>query len=331
MSNVRIRASYDSFRDLRENDAYYIDKTDLIEEYLIRRFDKALLFARPRRFGKTLTMTMMRDFLDIRQDSRDIFSGLKIMDHPDVVNAYMNQYPVIFLSLKEVFADTFEGVFDNYRLIIANYCKTIEDIITVDENSEADKEIFRALVFQRADEVNTVAALDLLSRMLNIHYGKQVFIIIDEYDVPMAKALGTPYYDKVRDMVEHMLSYVCKTNGNVKGILLSGCLYTVKNSTYTGVNNIVPYNPFVKDLKNALWAGETEKAQQALGQILEATLSFYHEYHEYSYHLILNGFFTGQGYRVLSETETGYGRSDLVVLDPARRRCLIPELKHVKK
>lgn len=81
----------------------------------------------------------------------------------------------------------------------------------------------------------------------------------------------------------------------MKGVLLSDCLYMVKNSTYTGVNNIVPYNPFVKDLKNALWAGETEKAQQALGQILEATLSFYHEYHEYSYHLILNGFFTGQG------------------------------------
>ena len=508
MSNVRIRASYDSFRDLRENDAYYIDKTDLIEEYLIRRFDKALLFARPRRFGKTLTMTMMRDFLDIRQDSRDIFSGLKIMDHPDVVNAYMNQYPVIFLSLKEVFADTFEGVFDNYRLIIANYCKTIEDIITVDENSEADKEIFRALVFQRADEVNTVAALDLLSRMLNIHYGKQVFIIIDEYDVPMAKALGTPYYDKVRDMVEHMLSYVCKTNGNVKGILLSGCLYTVKNSTYTGVNNILPYtvltpvyassigftdedvrkllgdaglaeryemvtewydgymfgrdkmycpwdvlsyvrsvldgtydedrgpesywlntsetslnlihgflgkgdgtiesferllagqtvdcavdefvpyhrihehganlwsalvetgyltkavagrpplmplripnrsiqtvfrqeawdffndkvdNAFVRDVVNALWAGQTDAARHALSQILEATLSFYHEYHEYSYHLILDGFFTGLGYRVQSERETGYGRSDLIILDPARQRCLILELKHVKK
>ena len=90
-------------------------------------------------------------------------------------------------------------------------------------------------------------------------------------------------------------------------------------------------NTFVKDLKNALWAGETEQAREALGQILEATLSFYHEYHEYSCHLILDGFFTGLGYRVLSETESGYGRSDLVVLDPARRRCLILELKHVKK
>ena len=86
---MNIRASYDSFRDLRENDAYYIDKTAIIEEYLIDRFEKAVLFARPRRFGKTLTMTMFRNFLDIRQDSRDIFSGLKIMDSPDVVRNFM--------------------------------------------------------------------------------------------------------------------------------------------------------------------------------------------------------------------------------------------------
>ena len=508
MVKMNIRASYDSFRDLRENHAYYIDKTEIIEEYLVNRFDKAVMFTRPRRFGKTLTMTMFRDFLDIRQDSRDIFSGLKIMDYPDVVKNYMNQYPVLFLSLKEVFGDSYENVYNNYRLIIANYCKKIEDIVAADGNSEADKEIFRALEFQRADKVNTVAALDLLSRMLSVHYGKQVFVFIDEYDVPMAKALGMPFYDKVRDMIEHMLSYVCKTNSNVKGVILSGCLYTVKNSTYTGVNNIIPYtvlspiyassigfadedvkklledaglsdqydtvaewydgyifgrdkmycpwdvlsyvrsvldgsfdedrgpesywlntsesslnlihgflgkseganegferllagetvdctvnefvpyhrihesganlwsalvetgyltkavtsrpplmplripnrsiqtvfrqevcnyfndkvdNAFVRDVVNALWTGEIENAQNALNQILEATLSFYHEYHEYSYHLILDGFFTGLGYRVQSERETGYGRSDLIILDPARQRCLILELKHVKK
>ena len=505
---IHIRASYDSFRSLRENDAYYIDKSEVIEEYLIRRFDKAVLFARPSRFGKTLTMTMLRDFLDIRQDSRKIFSGLKIMSYPDVIRDYMNQYPVVFLTLKEAFGGSYENVYDNFRLILANCCKSIEDIVCDDGNNEADKELFRALEFQKADEVNTTAALDLLSRMLRVHYGKQVFVIIDEYDVPMAKALGTPYYDKVRDMIEHMLSYICKTNDNVKAVVLSGCLYTVKNSTYTGVNNIQPYtvlspiyaasigftdenvkklladaglsaqydtvaewydgymfgrdkmycpwdvlsyvrsvldgsydedrgpesywlntsetsfnlirgflgksaganegferllagdtvdctvnefvpyhriyenganlwsalvetgyltkavtgrpplmplripnrsiqtvfrqevwnyfndkvdNAFVRDLVNALWAGETEGAQAALKQILEATLSFYHEYHEYSYHLILDGFFTGLGYRVQSERETGYGRSDLIILDPARQRCLILELKHVKK
>ena len=90
-------------------------------------------------------------------------------------------------------------------------------------------------------------------------------------------------------------------------------------------------NVFVRDLVNALWGGDIQKAESALSRILEATLSFYHEYHEYSYHLILDGFFTGLGYRVQSERETGYGRSDLIILDPARHRCLLLELKHVKK
>jgi len=90
-------------------------------------------------------------------------------------------------------------------------------------------------------------------------------------------------------------------------------------------------NIYVSDLVNALWAGETERAEKALDQILEATLSFYHEYHEYSYHLILDGFFTGLGYRVQSERETGYGRSDLIILHPSRNRCMLLELKHVRE
>lgn len=505
---MNIRASYDSFRDLRENNAYYIDKTEIIKEYLVDRFDKAVLFARPRRFGKTLTMTMFRDFLDIRQHSEDIFSGLKIMNHPDVVQNYMNQYPVVFMSLKEVFGDSFDKVFRNFQILVSTLCDEQADLLNSEKVSNIHKEFFVKLQRKESKEEDTIQALALLCQMLRDKFNKQVFVIIDEYDVPMAKALGTPYYDKVRDMIEHMLSYVCKTNSNVKGVILSGCLYTVKNSTYTGVNNIIPYtilsplyassigftdenvkkllsdaglsdiygtvqewydgyifgrermycpwdvlsfvkskldgsyseamgpesywtntsetsqnlihgflgkttdanerfeqllagntiectvnelvpyhrihesgenlwsalletgyltktvkekmplmplkipnkgiqavfrqevwnyfddkidNAYVRDLVNALWAGEIEKAQNALNQILEAVLSFYHEYHEYSYHLILDGFFTGLGYRVQSERETGYGRSDLIILDPARQRCLILELKHVKK
>ena len=505
---MKIRASYDSFRDLRENNAYYIDKTEIIREYLVSRFDKAVMFTRPRRFGKTLTMTMFRDFLDIRQDSREIFSGLKIMEYPDVVKNYMNQYPVLFLSLKEVFGDSFDKVLRNFQIAISTVCDEQATLLESKKVSTIHKEFFSKLQRKESNEEDTIQALALLCQMLRDQYNKQVFVIIDEYDVPMAKALGTPFYDKVRDMIEHMLSYVCKTNSNVKGVMLSGCLYTVKNSTYTGVNNIIPYtvlspiygssigftdeevkrllgdaglserygtvaewydgymfgrdkmycpwdvlsyvrsvldgsydedrgpesywlntsetslnlihgflgkngginedferllagetidctvnefvpyhrihesggniwsalvetgyltkavagrpplmplripnrsiqivfrqevwdyfedkidNAFVRDLVNALWAGEIKDAQNALNQILEATLSFYHEYHEYSFHLILDGFFTGLGYRVQSERETGYGRSDLIILDPARQRCLILELKHVKK
>lgn len=504
---LRIRASYDSFRELREDQAYYIDKTEVLQDYLVESFEKAMLFARPRRFGKTVTMTMIRDFLDIRQDSREIFEGLQIMQHPDTVRDFMNQYPVVFISLKEVFGKSFEDVLQNLRIAVSEMCESYRFLLKSEATGEASKYFLDTLLRRKGKQPDTEQALELLCRMCREHFGKPVFVLIDEYDVPMAKALDAPYYDRVRDMVEHMLSYVCKTNGNVRGVLLSGCLYTVKNSTYTGVNNIVPYNiltanfasaigftdgevqkiladagleeryedvkewydgylfgrekmycpwdvlryvssvqdgsyseimgpksywlntsetaldiihgflgktgdinesfeqllagnsidcivnenltyhqihesgdniwsalletgyltkaaseemellplripnrsirtvfrqevwnyfkdkvdnTFVRDLMNALWAGETRRAEAALNQILEATLSFYHAYHEYSYHLILDGFFTGRGYRVLSETESGFGRTDLIVLDPARNRCLILELKHVQ-
>lgn len=504
---INIRSSYDSFRELRENNAYYVDKTEIIEEYLVTRFDKAVMFTRPRRFGKTLTMTMFRDFLDIRQDSREIFSGLKVMESTDVVKNYMNQYPVIFISLKEVFGSDFNDFLQNFSIVVSRLCEEYSFLLDSTTISDVSKKFFLELWNQNGNQANTERFLDLLSSMLRKHYGKQVFIIVDEYDVPMARAYGTPSYDKVRDMVEHMLSFVCKTNDNVKAVMLSGCLYTVKNSTYTGVNNIIPYtvlsplyassigftdedvknmlddanqsdlydiveewydgyifgrermycpwdvmsfvkskldgsyseamgpksywlntsetslnlihgflgkttavnerfeqllagntiectvnefipyhrihesgenlwsalvetgyltkavteemplmplkipnkgiqvvfrqevwnyfndkvdNIFVRDLVNALWSGEVKKAEDSLNQILESTLSFYHEYHEYSYHLILDGFFTGLGYRVQSESETGFGRSDLIILDPARQRSLILELKHVE-
>ena len=242
--DINIRASYDSFRDLRESNAYYVDKTDIIKEYLINRFDKAVMFTRPRRFGKTLTMTMFRDFLDMRQDSRDIFSGLNIMNDPNVVKNYMNRYPVLFLSLKEVFGDSFEKVFRNFQIAISTICDEQSDLLESKNVSDIHKEFFIKLQRKESNEEDTIQALALFCQMLKDAYSKQVFVIIDEYDVPMAKALGTPYYDKVRDMIEHMLSYVCKTNSNVKGVVLSGCLYTVKNSTYTGVNNIIPYTVF---------------------------------------------------------------------------------------
>ena len=491
-----------------ESGNYYIDKTMILKEYLSDASDTSILFARPRRFGKTLTMTMFRDFLDIRQDSREIFKGLKIMECQDIVDKYMNQHPVVYLSLKEVHGDSFEEVFRNFQLAISTICDETEDLLDCDEISRFNKERFVKLADMVAEKADTEQAISLFCRMLRKKYGKPVYVIIDEYDVPMANALGTKHYDKTRGMIEHMLSYICKTNDNVQAVILSGCLYSVQNSIYTGVNNIIPYsvlspkyasmigftdddvrkllndaglqdrydtvaewydgylfgrdkmycpwdvlsyvssildgtysekkgpksywlntsevslklirgflgktsganemfehllagktidcvvneyltyhdihengdnlwsalvetgyltkaveeemplmplkipnrsvqlafrvevwnffkdkveNAYVKDLIGALWAGEANRAEAAMNQILETTLSFYHEYHEYSYHLILDGFFTGMGYLVKSELETGYGRSDLIIQDPIRKRCLILELKHEKE
>ncbi|MBR2765681.1 MAG: AAA family ATPase, partial [Blautia sp.] len=261
---VNIRSSYDSFRDLRENGAYYIDKTAMLEEYLVRRFDKAVLFARPRRFGKTLTMTMFRDFLDIRQNSRDIFKNLRIMEFPDVVDNYMNQYPVVFISLKEVFGESFEEVFRNFQIAVSIVCEEHSYLLDSDKVDSIRKGFLTQLLKKEANREDTIQALDLICRMLKNHYNRQVFVIIDEYDVPMSKALGTPFYDKVRGMIEHMLSFVCKTNENVKAVMLSGCLYTVKNSTYTGVNNIIPYT-----ILSPLYASSIGFTDQDVKKLLE--------------------------------------------------------------
>ncbi len=120
---IKISASYDSFRELRESGSYYVDKTDFIEEYLLNKFDKAVMFTRPRRFGKTLTMTMLRDFLDVRQDSREIFEGLKIMDCHEAVDGYMNKYPVLFISLKEVYGESYDNAYNNLKLVVSELSK----------------------------------------------------------------------------------------------------------------------------------------------------------------------------------------------------------------
>lgn len=261
---INISKSYDNFRILREEGAYYVDKTAIIKKYLEDYFDSAVLFARPRRFGKTLTMTMFRDFLDIRQDSRDIFEGLEIMKYSSVVDEYMNKYPVLFVSLKELYGTTYEGMFQNYKIIISKLCEELKFLLDSDKVSEPSKIFFQKLYYQEAADENTIQALDLISQMLRQHYDKQVFVIIDEYDVPMAKTLGTEAYEPTRDMVAHMLSYVCKTNDNVKAVILSGCLFTVKNSTYTGVNNIIPHT-----VLSPLFAGDIGFTNEDVKKLLE--------------------------------------------------------------
>ena len=241
---VHITKSDDSFRHLRENGAYYVDKTELIVEYLDKWFERAVLFTRPRRFGKTMTLTMLRDFLDILQDSRDIFEGLKIMDHPDVVHKHMNQYPVMFISLKAVTGDDFERVLQNFAGTISKLCEDHSFLMSSTKVSDVSKALFEALWKQEGNQATMERALEIIGDMLKKHFGKPVFVMIDGYDVPMANALGTSHYEQVRDMIERMLSHVCKTNSNIQGVILSGCLNAVKNSAYTGVNNIISYSVF---------------------------------------------------------------------------------------
>ena len=152
----------------------------MIEEVLIRRFEKAILFTRPRRFGKTLTMTMFRDFLDIRQDSREIFSGLKIMEHPDVVKNDMNQVPVVYISLKEVYGHDFDEVFQSFRIVMSKLYESNAFLLDSRKVSDVSKAFFDTIWKRNGNKAYTEQALDLISSMLRQHFEKPVFLIIDE-------------------------------------------------------------------------------------------------------------------------------------------------------
>ena len=245
----------------------------MLHLYLTKRFEKAVLFARPRRFGKTITVTMFRDFLDISKNNLGLFDGLKIMDHPDTVAACMNRYPAIFLSLKEVFREDFEAVLRNLKIALSTVFEENLFLLESDQVSMINKSLFYRILERKGKQADTEQGLGLLCRMLRQYYGVPAFVIIDEYDVPMAKTLGLSCYDRVRDMVEHMLSYVCKTNEDVKAVMLSGCLYTVKNITYTGVNNIVPYSCWLNTSETSTdiirgFLGKTNDVNESFEQLL---------------------------------------------------------------
>ena len=506
MNKLSVNPGNDNFGTQIEKGYLYVDKTEMIHEFLTESFRTPVLFTRPRRFGKTMVMTMFRDFLDIRRDSKALFQGLDIMKHPDTVGKYMNQYPVIFLSLKDVKGNVFEDVFASLRFQLARVFKGFDELASSNKMTEYDKHDYDNICYQTADLSNVIGSLMTLASMLHKHYGKKAFVIVDEYDVPMAKALGKPYYNDVTDMVQSMLSNVGKTTEHVEALLMSGCLHTVKNSGYTGFNNLasysilsyqysdcfgfteeevsrilaaagmgdkaglarewydgyvfgethiynpwdvikyvdeatsgsrrrktpgkhwihtsesredlvhgfigktpdalesfekllngetiikkvnedIPYhmlhasgnnlwtglletgyltkateedddilplripnkeitevfreevwgffsahveNVFLEEFMNALWKGNGDGAKGALEQILEATLSYLHAYKEYVYQHILAGVFIGKSYRVRTEYESGYGRSDIIVEDATRKRALVLELKQVE-
>ena len=242
MTRLKIDPSSDDFESHRLEGLFYIDKTEMIYDYFEKHYSKRILFTRPRRFGKTMIMTMFRDFLDIRQDSRKLFEGLDIMKHPKTVEEHMNNHPVIFLSLKEVKGNNWEEAQDELRTTLASLFESFHELRKSKKISDSERLRYIKVCNQEINLANIKTALKSLSTMLYKHYDKNVFVIIDEYDVPMANAYGKPCYNQVVDMVQSMLSNVGKTNKEVAALIMSGCLHTVMNSGYTGFNNIIAYS-----------------------------------------------------------------------------------------
>ena len=236
----------DIFDEFVREDGYYVDKTELIYELVAKTRNKVTLFTRPRRFGKTLTMSMMESFFDVRRDSSDVFAGCKIVvNHPDFCKKWMNQYPVLFLSLKDVEGRSFDLAYSKLKTVVADLCKKHAYLAENEQTDPDDRIIFSRLKSKDANEEEIQNSLNTIMRMMKAVYGKPVILLIDEYDVPLAKAEETKnkeFYKQMLDVIRGIMSISMKTNEYLKFAVVTGCLRISKESIFTGVNNFACYS-----------------------------------------------------------------------------------------
>ena len=243
---MRIPVGMDNFDEIRRDHSYYVDKTELIYELVEETDNEVTLFTRPRRFGKTLVMSMLESFFSIQKgDSRDVFEGLDIMKHEAFCDEWMNQYPVLFVTLNDVEDRSFDLAYGKLKSVISNLCKKHERIAESPKVDPVDAEVFKKLMLQTAGEVEVQNALKTIMRMMMAVYGKPVILLIDEYDAPLAKARETKnkeFYRDMLDVIHGILSISLKTNEFLKFAVVTGCLKISNESIFTGVNNVVGYS-----------------------------------------------------------------------------------------
>ena len=238
MRTLNIPVGVSNFEEIRKNGYYYIDKSGLIGELLSRTGTKVTLITRPRRFGKTLGMSMLENFFDIRKDSRALFGGLEIARDQALCDAWMNQYPTIFVSFRQVDGLDFTGAYDMLTWVISELYKKHRYLLDSDRIGTSDKEIAKQLEWGQASLKDTKGRLLLLTRMMQQHYGKPVILLIDEYDVPVAKANSNGYYAEMLDVMTGLLQAL-KDNQALQFAVVTGCLKIAKESIFTGTNNFV--------------------------------------------------------------------------------------------
>ena len=238
---LKLPIGIDNFEKIRKENFYYVDKTKLIEQ-LLERWGEVNLFTRPRRFGKTLNMSMLKYFFEIGTD-QTLFDGLYISDNPQLKEEYMGKFPVIFLSLKGVEGLTFENA--KYRLmqLVGREANRFHFLSDSDRLTEDDKKIYHAMIslsdgmYSMNEEV-LISSLKILSELLYKHYGKKTILLIDEYDVPLDKAFQNGYYKEMTTLIRGMFGEALKTNDSLQFAVLTGCLRVSKESIFTGLNNL---------------------------------------------------------------------------------------------
>ncbi len=239
-NSLKLPVGIDDFRKLRESHFYYVDKTRLIEQLLLN-WSKVTLFTRPRRFGKTLNMSMLKSFFDIGTD-KALFDGLYISGNKELCDEYMGKYPVIFLSLKGVEGLTYEEAFEAFVRIMGKEVNRVSFLADSDKLTQIEREQYKGLTIIKNgrlafDKEKLISSLQLLSQLLYKHYGKKVVILIDEYDVPLDKAFQNGYYNEMVSLIRGLFGQALKTNDFLQFAVLTGCLRISKESIFTGLNN----------------------------------------------------------------------------------------------
>ena len=242
MKKLNIPVGISDFAKIRDRKYYYVDKTKLISDLLEEETAEVTLITRPRRFGKTMAMSMLSHFFDIRKDSKTMFQGLKIAENTDLCDEWMNQWPVLFLTFKDVNGLTFASAKEMLLNRIAEIYNDHSYLLEGPQVRENDRKVFEQL----ADEVSgnptdamLKTSIALLMKLMWGYYGKPVILLLDEYDVPIAKASANGYYAEMLEIIRGMLSTALKDNDAMRFAVITGCLRIAKESIFTGTNNFV--------------------------------------------------------------------------------------------
>ena len=238
MAFLNIPKGRSDFEKIRREGFYYVDKTGLIDEILKSSGTQVTLITRPRRFGKTLGMSTLECFLDIQKDSKSLFEGLNILKQKDLCDKWMNQWPVMSLSLKAVEGNDFSTAYMQLIYEVGSLYKKHEYLMKSSALTEEEKKLFWNIKERQAGKIEVMRSLQILSELLNRHYNKSVILLIDEYDVPMARATSNGYYKEMLEIMKGFMQAL-KDNPYLQLAVVTGCLKIAKESIFTGTNNFV--------------------------------------------------------------------------------------------
>ena len=267
MRKLDVPVGVSNFKEIREKGYYYIDKSGLIAELLDYRGVNVTLITRPRRFGKTLGMSMLENFFDIRKDSKELFEGLEISKQQDLCGKWMNQYPTIFISFRRVDGLTFTSAFDMLKTVICELYNEHLYLLNDKDTTEYQKTTFLHISRGCASETEIKGSLQLLLSMMRVHYGKPVILLMDEYDVPVAKANSNGYYNEMLEIMKGLMQTL-KDNQALMFAVVTGCLKIAKESIFTGTNNFTTDS--ITDARLSEYFGFTQKEVDQLLSDLDA-------------------------------------------------------------